>query len=361
MESQTLFYRISPEVLKSDIFLETYSGDTGLNTFGLYSGMSYVLSGGTGGTSLLTGLTIPILFTESYNDIGIYSEFDGLALQKDIITNFLYSGYNQYNLYQVRLYNTSEKLKKNFLEFTTFTIDWGDGSPTEILNTSNDHTYNVSGNYTISMSGNNVWGLTVIQKPISIPLSGATIDNPNGAITYTPMGGSWPANTQTIDYIFQGDNDNQLSAQTSDNYTTVPFNVSGYTKSKINDLRRYGSTPYSVGYQFFKNNELLGQIDAMTPDYTSYTINNIVYYDLPNGKTFYIVSSSGLTENDIVVSAITKNEYLLDFVMEPEIQSDIFIERGKYSAFESLQRLGEVDNTGDMTTYGYGFYKINVT
>jgi hypothetical protein len=97
----------------------------------------------------------------------------------------------------------------------------------------------------------------------------------------------------------------------------------------------------------------------MSPDFTGYTINNIDYYDLSNGKTFYVVNSSGITANDIVVSAITKNEYLLDFVMAPEVQSDVFIERGKYTAFEQLQRLGEVDNIGDMERYGYGFFKIN--
>lgn len=361
MESQTLFYRISPESLKSDIVAETYSGDTGLNSFGVYSGMSYILSGGTGGTSLLTGLTIPILFTQTYNDIGVYTEFDGLMEQKDVITNFLYSGFNEFDLYQVRLYNTSEKLKKNFLEFTNYTIDWGDGSPIQTITNTNDHTYAVSGNYTITMSGTNVWGVTIIQKPISVPLSGVTVDNPNGAITYTPMGGSWPSNTQTMDYIFQGDNENQVANQISSNYTTVPFNVSGYTKSRLTELRRYGANPYTVGYQFFKNNEYLGEINSMTPEYTSYTINNIVYYDLVNGKTFYVASSSGVTENDIVASAITKNEYMLDFVMNPEIQSDIYIERGKYSGFEALQRLGEVDNIGDMVTYGYGFYKINTT
>jgi len=41
------------------------------------------------------------------------------------------------------------------------------------------------------------------------------------------------------------------------------------------------------------------------------------------------------------------------------VQSDVFIERGKYTAFEQLQRLGEVDNIGDMERYGYGFFKIN--
>lgn len=362
MIENKIYYRISPEVLKDDIFPESYSGDSGLNNFGLYSGMSYVLSGGTGGTSLLSGLTIPIFLTQSYNDVGFYSEFDGLVGQKDVITNFLYSGYNQFNLYQVQLYNTSEKFTKTFLNFSTYNIDWGDGSPADPMTTySINHTYNVSGTYTITMSGSNSFGLTIIQKPITIPLSGVTIDNPNGTITYTPQGGSWPTNTITLDTIFQGDSDNEVSGQTSDNFTTIPFILSGYTKSKLSELRRYGVQSYTVGYQFFKNNDILGQIDSITNDYTAYTINNISYFDFPDGKTFFILNSSGITDNMIVASAITKNEYLLDFVMSPEVQADVFIERGKYSAFESLERLGEIDNTGDMVRYGYGFFKINTT
>ncbi len=49
-------YRISPEVIQGDIFTVYYSG----NPVGVYSGMTQVLSGGPGGTSLLTGLTIYI-------------------------------------------------------------------------------------------------------------------------------------------------------------------------------------------------------------------------------------------------------------------------------------------------------------
>jgi hypothetical protein len=47
--------------------------------------------------------------------------------------------------------------------------------------------------------------------------------------------------------------------------------------------------------------------------------------------------------------------------MDPEIQTDVLVERGRYSAFESLERLGEVDNIGDLERYGYGFFKINTT
>jgi hypothetical protein len=57
-------------------------------------------------------------------------------------------------------------------------------------------------------------------------------------------------------------------------------------------------------------------------------------------------------------SAITKNEVLLNVVFEPEVQSNIFIERGKNSALERIQRLGEIDNMGDLVNYGYGFFNI---
>jgi hypothetical protein len=71
------------------------------------------------------------------------------------------------------------------------------------------------------------------------------------------------------------------------------------------------------------------------------------------------MNSNGLTANDFDTSMIVKNEQLLDFVMAPQIQTDVYVERGKYSAFESIERLGEVDNIGDLERYGYGFFKIN--
>jgi hypothetical protein len=123
--------------------------------------------------------------------------------------------------------------------------------------------------------------------------------------------------------------------------------------------QRYGPTKYTIGYQFIKNNQVFGQVDDINPDFTEYTINGIKYYDFPDGKTLFFVFSSGFTQDNITLSAITKNERLLDFVMDPEVQSNVYIERGKYSAFEPLQRLGEVDNIGDLTRYGYNYYKIN--
>jgi hypothetical protein len=351
---------VSPENLKSDIFTETYSSDHGTNIFGIFSGMSYVLSGGTNGQSLLTGLTIPIFFTQTINDLGIYSEFDGDLLQKDILTNFLYSA-DTNSPYDVYAFNTSGDLTVSFLSFSKFFINWGDGSPTQqISNQPLLHNYiNSPDSYTISFSGINTWGTTVIQKEIFVPLTGVTISNLEGTVTFTPQSGNWSGIPTTYNFNFTGDSQNNYQVQVSSTYTNTPFVVSGYTTSKLTDLKRYGPTKYTIGYQFIKNNQVFGQVDDITPDFTEYTINGIKYYDFPDGKTLFFVFSSGFTQDNITLSAITKNERLLDFVMDPEVQSNVYIERGKYSAFEPLQRLGEVDNIGDLTRYGYNYYKIN--
>jgi hypothetical protein len=351
---------VSPEVLNTDIFTETYSGDSGLNTFGVYSAMTDILSGGTNGDSLLTGLTIPIMFTQTLNDIGFYSEFDGNVLQKDVINNFLYTADTLYP-YDVYVYNTSGDLNISYLTFSNFFVDWGDGSPVQQINSQSlMHPYIASPSaYTISFSGVNTWGTTVIQKQIFVPVTGVTINNLEGSVTLTPQSGNWSGIPTTYDFISTGDSQNNYQSQISSSYTTIPFPVSGYTKSKLFSLRRYGPTQYTIGYQFIRNNEVYGQIDDITPDYIEYTINGIKYYDFTNGKTLFVAESSGLTKNSIVLSAITKDERLLDFVMDPEVQSNVFIERGKYTAFESLQRLGEIDNIGDLVRYGYNYYKIN--
>ena len=73
-----------------------------------WTGLTYLLSGGTNGASVLTGLTIPIMFKQTYKDIGYYSGFDGAIYQKDINNNFIYSGVTGNSAYTLYLYNTSD-------------------------------------------------------------------------------------------------------------------------------------------------------------------------------------------------------------------------------------------------------------
>lgn len=357
MESEKYYIKISPGVIEGDLIPQTYSG----NTFDVYDSMADILSGGTNGSSLLTGLTIPIMFKQSFNDLGYYTPFDGYILQKEVTNNFLFTSGS--GVYNVQVYNTSETELKKFLQLNNYVVDWGDGSPTQNITTTSpnflSHTYIANGEYTISLTQTNPWGVTEVSKTVHIPMTGATIPNPQGNITFTPQGGSWAGTPLSYNFIFSGDAANTVADQISSNYVSVPYLVSGYTTSQITDLKQYGSIQYATNVPIFKNGQVYGVINVMDPDKTGYTINGVTYYDYSDGTTVFIANSSGLTSNDIIASAITKQEVLIDMVSSPEIQSEVFIERGKNSAFEGLERLGEVDNIGDLTSYGYGFFKIN--
>ena len=351
------YIKISPESINGDVITEYFSGDT----FGIYTGMTQILSGGTNGSSLLTGLSIPLVFRQTYENYGFYTPFDGFMLQQDVVSNFVTSG-DPTNQYIIRLFNTSDQYK-GFLTLADYTVNWGDGNVEPLTSNSPQylsHIYpNISTEYTIILTQNNPWGQTNVEKRVYLPTTGVTINNSSGNITFTPQGGSWSGIPIDYNYIFTGDSSNTVQSQTSNNFTTVPFILSGYSSSRLTELKLYGPIPYDVTTTVVKNGVPYGIVNEMTSEYTAYTINNVNYYDYPDGTTLYIANSSGLTSNDLVESAITKQEVLINVVDSPEIQSEIFIERGKLSGFESLQRLGEVDNLGDMESYGYGYYKIN--
>ena len=108
MESPDYKFVISPGNIKSDLTFVGFTGDTNITNFldpccltespqttlgvgqtGVYLPMQYLLSGNTGGTSFLTGLSVNIMITESAVDIGYYSPFDGMVLQADVLNNFI--------------------------------------------------------------------------------------------------------------------------------------------------------------------------------------------------------------------------------------------------------------------------------
>ena len=386
MEEQKYYFKISPENIVADLttvkytagtevfydideccFITAVTENTIIGETGLYLDMRDILSGGTNGTSILTGLTIPIVFTQTATDIGYYSVFDGAVLQKDVINNFLFTA-NTTNPYTYIFYNTSDQEMVKFLGLITYVLDWGDGSPTVTLTSSAPvtHTYPASNtNYTISMTANSPWGISLVQKEVIVPLTGVTIDNPYGIATFTPHSGSWSATPINYDYIFSGDSNTNLSDFYSSNYTNVPFLVTGFTQSSINDLAQFGPKfallggKFKIGVQVTGTTGCVGTVWGPDPTdtYTAYTINNIDYYDYED-YTLYVTYSSGFTQNDLILSAITKNEGLLNVIDQPEVQTNVFVERGKQSVNEYISRLGEVDNVGDLEKYGYKFFKV---
>ena len=394
MDERYYSIRISPEVIKNDLFLHPYNaGDSEPNiddpcceivtstttqqytgyTYS-YSSMTQVVSGGTNGDSLLTGLTVPVFLTETTIDIGYYSVFDGMVLQKDTMTNFLFSA-STFSPYEYYFYNTSDTEFKKYLQFATYMVDWGDGSPTELITSTApnyyNHTYAQDGEFTITFSGMSPWGTNIVEKTVYVPFTGVTVPNPNGTAYFLPAGGNWSGTPLMYDYLFTGDSNCDVYDQSSYNYTTVPFLISGYTKSTMADLQQYGSKfnplmyggKYKIGVQVTGTSGNIGTFWGPSSDniYTAYTVNDIDYYDYDDGTTVFMTYSSGMTPDMMVCSAITKNEVLLNVIDEAEIQSNVFIERGKNSALERIQRLGEVDNVGDLEKYGYKFFNVTNT
>jgi hypothetical protein len=349
---------ISPETIKSDLVDVTYSG----GTVGVYSAMTQVITGGPERTSLLTGLTIPILIRETINDMGYYDPFDGAILQQDVVTNFLFSSTTN-SPYEVFVYNTSSEINK-FLELSTYLVDWGDGTSKQRITgfTPNyvRHQYpNSSSGYTITLEQTNPWGLTKVEKNITLPYSNITIRNPKGTAYFLPGNGNWSATPISYNYIFSGDSENNVNSQISSNSVIVPYYVSGQTKSRLKDFEQYGSIKYPApGVPVIKNREIFGIINNITPTYTGYTIQGIDYYDYSDGTSIFFASSSGLTSDNITAEPITKREVLINVIDQPQIQTNVYIERGKNSAYERIQRLGEVDNVGDLVNYGYGFFNV---
>ena len=348
---------VSPENVERDLSVVNSNGVS----VGVYSGMSQIVSGGTYGTSLLTGLTVNILLTQSAVDAGYYTPFDGAVMQKDVVSNFIFSSTTS-DPYRVYLYNTSSEFQK-FLDLSKYVVNWGDGSQLQDVTTytpnSISHVYpSANKTYTITLSQTNPWGVIKVQKNVTLPYSAVTIYNQQGTAYFTPAGGNWFGTPVSYDYIFSGDAVNVVSAQTTNNVEQVPFIVSGLTTSRVTELALYGSPKYQIGVPVIKNGEIWGAITNISAIYTAYTITGINFYDYADGTSIFFQESSGFTDSNLTAVPITKLESLLKVMDQPQIQTDVFLERGKNSAYERVQRLGEIDNLGDLLNYGYGFFNV---
>jgi hypothetical protein len=394
MEDQKYYIKISPEVILSDYTSVIYTASTGVTITideeccdftsftenfyyttgqtGIILSMQDVLTGGTSGTSLMTGLTIPIMLTQNTVDIGYYSVFDGAILQKDVVTNFLFSASTGAFSSTYYVYNTSDVSYMKFLSNCVFKIDWGDGSQIQtITNFAPEfasHIYPFEpDDYTIKLSGFTSFGVTIIEKKIKVPFTEVDIINPKGTAYFIPQGGSWSGIPISYDYIFSGDSNTNLNDHLSSNYTTVPFIITAFTHSSLTDLSQYFGDS-AKGQNSYKLNQSVPVAGGGSGIYlgptddglgVQYIINGVNFYDYPNGITVSVTESSGLTENWLVSSGLTKDETYMNVVDEATIFSNIYIERGKYSALERVRRLGEVSTIGGLTSYGYNFFNVN--
>ena len=120
-------------------------------------------------------------------------------------------------------------------------------------------------------------------------------------------------------------------------------------KSRIDEFKKYGRS-------FIYSGLTTGHTDA--GDYTGYTIDNLFYMDYADGYTHITGLTSNYPNEELYQGMITRNEHLIGFLDEPQIYSDIFVERGKQGVMERNLRLGEIDSTGELDIYGSGYFKV---
>jgi len=66
----------------------------------------------------------------------------------------------------------------------------------------------------------------------------------------------------------------------------------------------------------------------------------------------------GFNETNSILTPLFKMEYLFGITSAPEVQSDVFIDRGRNTILQSHLQLGDITNINDLTNYGNGYYNI---
>ena len=178
--------------------------------------------------------------------------------------------------------------------------------------------------------------------------------------------------------------------------------VTGFTNDKLDEVRTYSQNdPYIVGFDietddyinYFgqpisgvtrvtdNNNPIVYAIDAESETpfnlligtdgqttgirYRSYNDETYEVVDLDGNVTYlpktemrYVGEGWNATNTELF--AYIRREYLLGIVSEPEIQSDVFIDRGQVTVLENHLRLSEIRSLDALLAHGNGYYKFSI-
>lgn len=310
-----------------------------------------------------TTFNLPIFLESLVDEMGVMVGFDGDVEQVEQLCNFSYTQTGS----TIQVYNTVNPDKLRKIVEQTFTINWGDGNISGL--TVNDgvigtnfptisHTYSTPSGYTISITLDAPWATQKLSKQVTIPKD-ISIADPFGTFTYT--GTSLPYyNIPSEYYLESGRTQNYLSdvEYNSDNYTGhTTFSYLGIGGSRIEEKRKYGSSGYN---NVTSGTDDVGNYSGYSFTYTGNTTGTttVHYRDYENGTTLITGNTTGFTKEEIINEMITRNEHFLGFVEDPTIYSDIFVERGKQGVLEKTLRLGEIDNMGELSVYGNGYFNV---
>jgi len=94
-------------------------------------------------------------------------------------------------------------------------------------------------------------------------------------------------------------------------------------------------------------------------DYSGQNRNIITEFGVDNIPiTNFQYNGEGWNQTNTSLSALTKEEYLFGITQPPEAFSDVFIDRGATTVFESHLRLSEIESLEHLERYNNGFYTL---
>ena len=287
---------------------------------------------------------IPLFLDSSVDEMGVMVSFDGDMEQIEQLCNFTYKQSGS----TITIYNSVNPDKLRKITEQTFTINWGDGTTSGLTVNSGIvgsnlpsvvKTYTGSTQYTITISSSTPWSTEVLKKTITVPQN-ITVTNPLGTFTGMTIPAYTNITGQTQDYL------NDLEYTNNTGYTTFTYMAIG--GSRIGELRQYGTTVFTG----LTSGSFSGSL------FTGYTIDNLSYRDFEDGYTMITGNTTGYTKEEVFNKVITRNEHFLGFIDDPQVYSDIFVERGKQGVMENNLRLGEIDNMDELEIYGNGYFKV---
>ena len=191
-----------------------------------------------------------------------------------------------------------------------------------------------------------------------------------GTVTGFTIPGTTTSAFHDASYLDSGIFPNDIHTSIEDLQNQIYFHpTSGYTgftflgigASRIAEKKKYGSGLTENLPSGSYNSGALAGIS-----WTGYTFNvtgsnaaiKLYYEDRSDGTTLITGTTANITQEAAVNFMITRNEHFLGFVDQPQIYSDVFVERGKQGVMEKNLRLGEIDNLGELSIYGNGFFNV---
>lgn len=286
--------------------------------------------------------SLPIYLHEYATQLGNMTGFDGNIGQIEEKANFTYTG----NLNTITIYNTVNTNKYSFYINSIFTIYWGDGTSTVLpmtgvndnLLSSTTHTYLTEGDKEIKITVQSPWTVKDVVKTISIPFT-QSFGFP------TDLGTLIFEVPYTDDPIYEDQTYLQDYQELTGNTDNAIIGFRAVGKSRVDEFKLYGSGNQYTGL-------------TITSGYTGYTIDGLSYIDTPEGDTIITGSTEDFYNEEVYNGMITRNEHFIGFIDEPQIFSDVFVERGQMSVMEKNLRLSEIDNIGELENYGNGYFNI---